>query len=62
MTEHDVPNWFIESCSKIGYMFPKAHALNYAQMVWRQGFFKVYYPMEFEEEMELYRENHPMID
>lgn len=47
MRQHGIPEWYIESCRKIKYLFPKAHAVAYVMMAFRIAYFKVHDPLAF---------------
>jgi len=47
MRAHNVPEFYIESCNKIAYLFPRGHAVAYVTMAVRVAYFKLYYPLEF---------------
>ena len=47
MEAHEVPDWYIKSCEKIEYMFPKAHAAAYVMMAWRIAYCKIHYPLAY---------------
>lgn len=42
--EHNIPKWYIDSCRKIGYLFPRAHCASYAKMHWMLIYYKAHYP------------------
>lgn len=54
MEERDIPRWFIEFCSHVRRMIPRASAVGIAEEIWREGFFMVYFPEAYGEVMEQY--------
>jgi DNA polymerase-3 subunit alpha (Gram-positive type) len=47
LKSHDIPDWYINSCKKIKYMFPKGHAVAYMMSAFRLGWYKIYKPVEY---------------
>ena len=47
MKAHKIPQWYLDSCNLIKYMFPKGHAVAYVTQAVRVGYYKIYYPLEF---------------
>ena len=50
MKANEVPEWYINSCKKIQYLFPRTHCISYALNLWKLAYIKIHYPKEFYEE------------
>ncbi len=62
MTAAGIPDWYIESCRKMEYLFPKAHAVEYALMHWKLAYYRCYYTDDFRKALEAYgKEAEPLI-
>ena len=56
MIANDVPEWYIGSCKKIHYLFPRTQCISYTLNLWKLAYFKIHYPDEFYEEyFKIYR-------
>ncbi len=49
LKDHDIPEWYIDSCRKIRYLFSRGHCVTYAQLHWQLLYYKAHYPEEFEQ-------------
>ena len=47
LAEHGVPEWYIESCNKVRYLFPRSHSISYAIVLWRLLYYRKHYPEQF---------------